>query len=363
MILKAGSGTLTANEELLDRALAHASLLERLKESEVRRIVGMLNRDVLPDLIDRLRARLERINLRGFDGDQLRTQRFQDLIDGIQAILREGLRTVRDEHTTQLVEVAQHESRWQAQALSRSITIEAEFQLPSVATLRSIVTARPFQGHLLKDWWDELGKNTAKRVRGQITIGLAEGQDVDAIVRRIRGTQALGYRDGILQTTRREAETVVRTAVQHVTAHAREETIRENEDLVKGVQMVATLDTRTSPFCQQIDGKVFKVGEGPRPPFHPNCRTQSVPVLKSWKELGLKGLPEGTRASMDGQVPESTTYLDWITKQSAERQDAALGPARAALLRSGKFTAEELRRIGPSGRPLTLAELAKLEAA
>ena len=66
---------------------------------------------------------------------------------------------------------------------------------------------------------------------------------------------------------------------------------------------------------------------------------------------------------MDGAVPASTTYYAWLSKQSAERQDQVLGPARGRMLRAGKISIEDLKRLGPTGRPLTLAELAKLEAA
>ena len=35
---------------------------------------------------------------------------------------------------------------------------------------------------------------------------------------------------------------------------------------------------------------------------------------------------------MDGQLPEATTYSQWIKKQSAARQDEALGRSRAELM-------------------------------
>lgn len=365
MILKTNTGTLTANEELLDRAIRHASLLERLKASEVRRIVGFLNREVIPDILDLLEKRLERIRLRGIDGDAMRTQRYQDLVAALREVTSGGMAKLRELSVEGLVEIGQHEAKWQIGALAKAAPIELEFQLPSVATLRSIVTSRPFQGHVLNDWYADLGKSTAKKVQAQINLGLAEGQDTAAIVRRLRGTADARYTDGLLQGTRREVEAVVRTAVQHVTTHAREETARENSDLVKGVQWVATLDSRTTPICRSYDGKVFGVDEGPRPPAHFGCRSTTVPVLKSWKELGisLKEAPEGTRASMDGQVPASTTYYDWLKKQSAERQDQVLGPTRGRMLRAGTISVEDLKRLGPTGRPLTLKELARLEAA
>jgi hypothetical protein len=81
--------------------------------------------------------------------------------------------------------------------------------------------------------------------------------------------------------------------------------------------------------------------------------------LKSWKELGisLKEAPEGTRASMNGQIPESLTYPKWLKKQTTEIQNEALGKSRAVLFRSGKLKIKEF--IDRRNRPLTLKQLQK----
>jgi SPP1 gp7 family putative phage head morphogenesis protein len=92
-----------------------------------------------------------------------------------------------------------------------------------------------------------------------------------------------------------------------------------------------------------------------------NCRSTTIPVLKSWRQLGidLGEAPAGTRASMDGQVAGTVTYGDWLEQQTQERQDEALGPARARLFRAGRVTVEDL--VARDGRPLTLEELERLE--
>ena len=362
MILQT-EGTLTANERVLRAAIRHAVLMERMKSSEVDALVSMLNKDVLPDLIARLRWMLDRVNLRGIDADALKTQRYRDMIASINGIVDEGMRSVHLAHVDRLIEVAKYEAEWQRGAIVRAAPVKVSLDLPSVSTMRSIVTSRPFEGHILKDWWGGLAESTKTKVQAQINAGLALSEDTDAIVRRLRGTAEARFADGALQTTRRNAESIVRTATQHVSAHSREELYRENEDVIDGVQIVATLDTRTTPVCRSQDGKVYKAGEGPRPPFHWGCRTTTAPVLKSWKQLGLKfkELDEGTRASMNGQVPASMTYYEWLAEQPAGVQDQALGPARGRLFRSGKVAPEKL--TDSRGRALTLKELAAIEAA
>ena len=58
-------------------------------------------------------------------------------------------------------------------------------------------------------------------------------------------------------------------------------------------------------------------------------------------------------------VPERTTYAQWLKKQPAAVQDEVLGKTRGKLFRSGKVTID--RMIDPRLRPLTLAELAERE--
>lgn len=48
-------------------------------------------------------------------------------------------------------------------------------------------------------------------------------------------------------------------------------------------ELLATLDDRTSEICREMDGKVFPVAQASvgvnMPPFHPNCRTTTLPVI------------------------------------------------------------------------------------
>lgn len=50
-------------------------------------------------------------------------------------------------------------------------------------------------------------------------------------------------------------------------------------------QILATLDSRTSDICRDMDGEIFKVKEKEvgvnYPPFHPNCRTTTIPYFES----------------------------------------------------------------------------------
>lgn len=94
-----------------------------------------------------------------------------------------------------------------------------------------------------------------------------------------------------------------------------------------------------------------------------NCRCTTTPVTKSFRDLGIDEdeVPGGTRASMNGQVPQKTTYNEWLKRQPAGVQDMALGPARGQLYRAGRLDVKDFQQ--DFSRTLTLAELARREAA
>ncbi|MEK9721885.1 MAG: minor capsid protein [Rhodospirillaceae bacterium] len=353
--------SLTANEILLDRAIRHALYLERLKTGEARWLLGYLEDEVFPDLVAKLDARLSRIAARGFDSGVWTTLRYQNMVKELREIIRVGTSGAAVQFAARLRAIARAEGVWQASVFGSAVPFGLDFNLPSAETLSAIVSSQPFRGATLGTWFRGLGRSTADRVERAISLGLAEGETVGQMVQRLRGTRASGYTNGILQTTRRDAEAIVRTAVNHTTTHARDAMYLENDDLVKGVRWVSTLDGRTTPVCQERDGKVYPVGDGPRPPAHFACRSTTAPVLRSWKELGLDldEAPEGTRASMDGQVPASLTYGEWLKRQPFDVQKEALGATRARLFRDGSLPID--RFVDRSGRSFTLEELARRE--
>jgi hypothetical protein len=89
-----------------------------------------------------------------------------------------------------------------------------------------------------------------------------------------------------------------------------------------------------------------------------------MPLLRSWKELGvdLTDVPPADRASMNGLVPGTQTYNEWIVEEDERNPGAAdefLGPTRAALWRSGKLELGDF--VNDRNRILTLDQIAKRE--
>ena len=346
----------TVNEEILDRAIRRAIRVQQFSKGQAEEIRVLLQKKVYPRLIERVAARLANISARGYDVGPKTSKRTANMFAQVDEIIQEEIQLVaKDAHRT-TVAFARSESDWLLRSMSGAAPIELGLSPPSAQVLKSAATSRPFQGRLLRDWYGDLATDTQKRVRGAIRDGMSNGETLDDIVRRLRGTRAGGFRDGVLRTTTRQAQNIARTSMSHVSAHAREATYDANESLIKGVVWVSTLDGRTSLTCIALDGEEFPVGEGERPPAHWGCRSSTIPVLKSWKELGVNAgeMSPGQRASMNGLVPGGTTYGEWLKTQDLAFQNEVLGPGRAKLFREGlgvdAFTGANLK-------PISLAQL------
>lgn len=334
----------TVNEKILEAQIKHSVYLERYKGGVLKKIIGQLNKTEA-DLMAKIASRLSVIEDRGFDIGPASTKRLEKLLAEIVAKREQAYKVLGEMMLDELVEFAKYEADFQIR-LSETAGVQANFTMPSNAQLKAIVTAQPFQGRLLKDWAKSLGQDDVRRVHDAIRIGMTEGETTDQIVRRIRGTRAAKFQDGILETSRRSAEAVVRTAVAHTQNRARVEVYKANADIVRKLQYVATLDSRTTLLCASRDGKVYDLDRAPVLPAHWRCRSTLVAYFE--------GDEEGTRASVNGPVPSKTTFSDWLKKQSVEVQEDVLGPTRAELFRSGtnleKF-------VDNSGKTYTLDEL------
>lgn len=115
------------------------------------------------------------------------------------------------------------------------------------------------------------------------------------------------------EVDKRAAGRLVMTESAAIGSMAREASLKELE--VEEFEIVATLDSHTSTICQQMDGQhfpmsKFKVGTT-APPFHPNCRSTTVPYFND------EFTADETRAARDAndkgyeRVPSDMTYKEW----------------------------------------------------
>lgn len=340
----------TTNEDLRDIAIRHAIFIEQYKAGEVRRLIKLL------DKVDR--DILRKLKNRGVGELTLGQKRLISLIKQIRDANSELYTEVGRDYRRSLKRFAAQEAEFAASTLSETMPVDLSVKMPSPVLINAIVTEKPFQGRLLKNWVKDLERSKTQALEDAINIGLVEGESTDQIIRRIRGTKAANYRDGVLEVGRRHAASIVRTSVNHVSNSARNAVYEANDDVINGVQWVSTLDGRTTAVCRGRDGKVFPLkGDSPRPPAHIGCRSTIVAVTKSWQELGIdaEDAPPPMRAALDGEVAGTETYNTWLRKQPRDFIEDVLGVEKAQLYISGKLPLDKF--INASGRELTLSEL------
>ncbi len=358
----------TSNDQILDAVIAHHIQLIRFGKGLTDRINALLARSE-PELRRRIRARLDRIAALDNDPGPATTERLEQMRRMIVALQKETWAGINGLVRTQLVGLATGENIFISGLISDALPV---IYKPNVATpreLRAIVFARPFQNKILRQWLAQFRAGDQRRMMDEIRQGLLFSESPTEIGRRIFGTKALGGTDGTREITRRGAQTLAQTATSAVSHGVREQVYKANRRVIPREVFVATLDSRTTPICQSLDGDIYPVGEGPIPPIHMNCRSIRAPVVDG-RRLGTRPASSNFRgrlgnlrgparrrevAKLIGRVPAETTYQQFLTRQSAAFQDNVLGPTRGRLFRAGEFDVKGF--VDNSGQRLTLRQL------
>ena len=112
-------------------------------------------------------------------------------------------------------------------------------------------------------------------------------------------------------TSKNQAGRLVMTEQAYFHSVAQQEAFKELD--VEEFEVVATLDNLTSEICQEMDGKHFLMKDYEpgvtAPPFHPWCRSVTVPYFDDEFSLG-----ERAARDEDGKtyyVPADMTYPEW----------------------------------------------------
>ena len=341
--------------DYIDLVIRRQTQLEQLKNGNVRnfrkvfpkveKLIRLLIRDLEGEFSDMTRAELQKlISEAAKEQDNLYTSAIADF-------------------TSDLVKLASFTLAQETLDLNNAIDMRGTTLKPFTnRQVYSKVINRPMHvnGDLLEPFIKNFSKSATNEMSRTIRLGHAQGDTNQQIIQRIIGTTRNNNRDGSLAQTRRRAEAMVRTSVQHVASSVRQETWEKNQDVIARYKFVATLDNRTSSKCRSLDQQEFDFGKGPTPPVHVNCRSTPIPVLNEKFSFLSKGR---TRASADGPVGSTTQYYGWLKRQPAKVQDEIIGSKRGKLLRSGGLTAERFRKLqfDKKFRPRTLEDMRELE--
>lgn len=313
-----------------------------------------------------INTRLSNKDITDWNRQRLEKQ-IKHIHDDLSDVYREHYGVWRE----QVYDLAVYEAGFEVRSLNQ-IVDNYEFALPSRTQLKAAVFNRPFtslpgpdKGKLLESFYAEWSMKTINSVDGIIRAGFYNGQTTPQIVRQIIGTPKLKFRDGQLDRGNRDIEILTRTALQHSAAQARRETGIANSDIVRGIQIVATLDGRTSEQCKARDGQIYPLNTGPYPPYHPGCRTTYTFTLDNKYSFLDEGATRAARGASGtvSKVDAKKDYYHWLKDQSKDFQESALGQKRAKIFRSEKMTVERFKELNydKNFRQRTLKEMEELE--
>jgi hypothetical protein len=335
---------MNASDRLADLYTIRQLILQRLIGGEQRAFNNLLN-----DITSELEKMLAGQNLTAYSA-----QRLNQAISQLAAIVQLKAPDIGS--------LAILEANFAASTLA-DVGITAALPTPTI--LERIANSSLIEGATIGNWFSRLQEQTRFNLSRAVRLGVSLGETNGQIAKRILSQSEKGPE--VFAQTRRDAMAIVRTGVQTVSNEVRQAVYEENEGVVKGVQWVSTFDGRTSDICIARSGlewtlpdykpKGHKIPWDGGPPAHWNCRSLTIPVLKSLEEMGVNSneiLP-ARRSSMDGQVAADLTFADFLKGKPKEFADEMLGKGRAELWRDGKITLNQL--LDQRGNPLTLAQL------
>lgn len=361
---------MAVNDRLRDEAIAHGLFVSRYSTGVAKRMVKVLNQSDA-ELTARLLVAMDSLPHESFT-----VRRLESLLGSVRQINEQAIASMHTTLADELMQFARHEAGYQLSLFDSLLPSEIKRHYPLQGITPEMVyaaaMAQPFQGRLLNEWADNLREDRLARITNTVRRGYLLGDTTEAIARQVRGQANNGFQDGALQMSRANAASISKTAVNHLAATARTSFAEANGDIVKGKQWLSTLDNRTTHLCIVRDRLRYTLDNKPvghKVPYlqgpgkiHFCCRSTETLITKSWRELGIDAdeMDEGTRASMDGQVPADTTYLEWLARQPEHRQDEVLGPQRAGLYRAGKVRLSDM--FTDKGEWISLARLKALSS-
>jgi SPP1 gp7 family putative phage head morphogenesis protein len=360
---------MSANDEVQSKTIIRQIRLARVEEQLARDV-----QVILRSLKKRVEKELVFFYPNKTESAIFKKEQLNEFLKEIDGLITDSYKRVKDTVEGNINSVAASQDAWTQKTINNAFKAPLITKTLGKRTLENYARGVFIEGTRVGDWINK-GKGSniqslAKKynsgieriVRNNLILGLSNR----ATVKEVSDFSTL---------TRRDADAIVRTASQTASNQVSLDVFKLNDDVIKGVQWVATLDKRTTVICIELDNLIWKYdkqgflipdGHGkvfPGPIAHWRCRSTQIPVTIGFGDLDsktksrLEDMPESTRQDLGGQVTEPLNARQWLERQSRATQDDILGIRKAQLLRDGKLDNKSLTDF--SNNPLTLKDLDK----
>lgn len=190
----------------------------------------------------------------------------------VRKSIEEELGLVSDE--TQELATAMLEERYVKTREIGAQGFTTSFDKPSTKQVKAVVQQK-FHGD---NYANRIWKNNqaiALRIGNDLEKMILDGKSPGEITKAIQEDFNVAYY---------QADRLVRTEASRVFAQANQDTYEEFG--ITRQEYVAENDSCAD--CKALDGKVYKVGEGPQLPVHPNCRCVYIPIVYGYQPRKTK---------------------------------------------------------------------------
>lgn len=185
----------------------------------------------------------------------------------------------------------------------------------------------PWSGAMFSDrlWNDKatLGRN----LRVGLTQSMILGEGIPQITERINKN---------INTSLYNAERVARTETKRVSYCAQSEIWEQNGVKELRYRCANGGDSRTCSYCSNDNNKVFKKGEEPTLPRHPNCRCTYIPVTKDTFE-------DNELNELTGSIRGAENYEKW--RQAEAKKQAKAGKSQNIPAKDDNITVKSVEKM------------------
>ena len=358
------------SDTLRDTFVARSFDLEKVKTASAKNIAR-----ILEDLMREIERELRDADPTGVTRTAYQQERLNKLFNMADKTIKSQYKNIYGIMTSELMTLAEIEGTFATKAVNAVLKVDVLDYVASREVLEKLATETLIEGAPSAEWWSKQAVSLQDEFKRVMRVGVAKGETLQQMSARVMGTQkpsllgvtgrvpgvtdevieGLTYEPGLLKKAKRNAEALVRTSYQTVMSEARQDAYQANGDVIKGTELSAVLDSRTTLICRGYDGAQWDLNGNPigktklpfrQPPLHWGCRSVLLPVMKDLEEIlgvpGMSEIPSSTRSSIDGQISTDVTFDQWMKSRPVSEQIEVLGKGRQKLYADGKISLADM---------------------
>lgn len=273
--------------EIENETLIHQILFERFENYQVKNVLGILARanKKITELIKATKIIASKKKYKEV------SKQIHDAVDSV---------AMEYQQSFDIDDILTEEMKSQLLIIENGIYADKTFKMPGLKQVKESVMFKPIEAlnhRTFEETFSYFGDNLYQTWDSAIRTGFLAGQTTSDIVKSVMGS-ATGIENDLnpnrMAQIRKSVELNTRTILQAFADESHRAVFEENEDVIEGYKILATLDRRTCLLCGSLENKTYKkLSDVPGLPIHYNCRcvlVVSTPYDKVFEGKGHQSL-------------------------------------------------------------------------